>query len=510
MTRYDPLKAKAKTGLGVAISLLFGLGLASQLGFADAAFSGLQLQTTAQLSPAEVKPALDLSEAFVNVAKVVTPSVVKLEVTVTRPTDRSAMRLSELFRPQQTVAVSGSGFIVSDDGYVLTNNHVVEGAHEVRVELQDGRSFGATLVGSDPTTDVAVIQIEGDGSDFSALSLGSSDDVRVGEWVLAVGNPGFAASSGSLDYTVTAGIVSALGRPLRLINNDLRQDPRFADNNFSNFAIEDFIQTDAAINRGNSGGPMVNLRGQVIGINSAIYSETGSYQGYGFAIPIDLARRVMEDLVVYGRVRRAYLGISMYPVVEDDAVAYNLPEVAGALIQSVTPQTPAARAGLLIEDVVTAIDGEKVSNTSYLQHKLAFMAPGDMTELTVYRNGSPMNVRVRLGEVPFSEEQVETPPPTVRTSNEIGMEVRDITPRIAQLLQLETLDGVVVDYVEPGGVAYRRGLSKACVIFEVDRQKVRSRNEFVAAMEDVASGDAASLKTRCADGDRVVNILIPQ
>jgi serine protease Do len=245
----------------------------------------------------------------VAIAETVTPAVVRIETSRTR---RAASRgqtppVPEEFRqffrmpdPGQSAPVrsGGSGFLVSEDGYILTNDHVVAGAEEIRVFLQDRREFSATLVGADPTTDVAVIKIES--GSLPSMSFGSSDAVRVGEWVLAVGNPGFG-SGNQLDYTVTAGIVSAKGRPLGLINNELR----IRGNENSQFAIEDFIQTDAVINPGNSGGPLVDLRGQVVGINSAIASETGYYQGYGFAIPIDLARRVMEDLIEYGVVRRS-------------------------------------------------------------------------------------------------------------------------------------------------------------------------------------------------------------
>ena len=316
--------------------------------------------------------------------------------------------------------VGGSGFIISEDGYVMTNNHVVENAERITVSLQDGRKFRAEVVGTDPTTDIAVIKVGGEG--LPTASLGSSAEVKVGEWVLAIGNPGFAqigAPMPDLDYTVTAGIVSALGRSLRLINRSLRADPEFTGN--TGVAIEDFIQTDAVINSGNSGGPLVNLRGQVIGINTAIVSRTGSYQGYGFAIPIDLAHRVMEDLIAHGRVRRAYLGISIDAVGEADAESLGLPDVSGALVQTLTRGAPAERAGLRKYDVITAVDGEKVISGNDLQHKIALKAPGDPVTITVYRDGQPREITARLGEADLTEDVAAAPPPTREVANQIGI-----------------------------------------------------------------------------------------
>ena len=347
---YDPLRAKTKVALSVAACFLFGMALASQLGFSGPAGRMLVVHTGPSLVDASVQPALDLIESFVNIADAVTPAVVMIEAK-RQVTPRSPF--GDLFggAPQVEVPVGGSGFIVSADGYVMTNNHVVESAERITVSLKDGRRFTAEVVGTDPTTDIAVIKI--DGEEFPTASLGSSAEVRVGEWVLAVGNPGFAQGGPSpdLDYTVTAGIVSALGRSLSLINRSLRQDPDATAR--PEFAIEDFIQTDAVINSGNSGGPLVNLRGQVIGVNSAIVSRTGAYQGYGFAIPIDLAHRVMEDLVAHGRVRRAFLGVTIESVDEADAEYLGLPEVAGAFVQSLGPGAPAERAGIKEYDVIT-------------------------------------------------------------------------------------------------------------------------------------------------------------
>ena len=529
---YDPLRAKAKVALSVAVSFLAGLGLASQFGFTESAASTssgeggsarptLTVQTGPRVSREAVQPALDLSEAFVNIADAVTPAVVMIEAT--RQRVRRPGRMERFFGPPRDnqrdqvpdfVPVGGSGFIISEDGYVMTNNHVVENAARITVSLHDGRKFRAEVVGTDPTTDIAVIRIDGEG--LPTASLGSSAEVEVGEWVLAIGNPGFARSgapSPDLDYTVTAGIVSALGRSLRLINQSLRQDPEFTGN--TGFAIEDFIQTDAVINSGNSGGPLVNLRGQVIGINAAIVTRTGGYQGYGFAIPIDLAHRVMEDLIAHGRVRRAYLGVSIDPVGEADAESLGLPDVSGALIQTLTRDAPAQRAGLQKYDVITAVDGEKVTSGNDLQHKIALKAPGEPVTITVYRDGLPRDITAQLGEAELTEDVATAPPPTREVANQIGIvEVRDIDSRLAQDWQLGSAEGVAVWDAQPGSPAVQRGLTPGCVIHEVDGRPIQDRGDWEDAFDDVEDGDVVSVIAACQapDGrtERMYNIRVPR
>ena len=529
---YDPLRAKAKVALSVAVSFLAGLGLASQFGFTESAANmpageagstrpTLAVQTGPRVSAEAVQPALDLSEAFVNIADAVTPAVVMIEAT--RRLVRRPSRMDQFFNPRRDgerdnvpdiVPVGGSGFIISEDGYVMTNNHVVENAARITVSLQDGRKFRAEVVGTDPTTDIAVIKIDGEG--LPTASLGSSAEVKVGEWVLAIGNPGFAqigAPLPDLDYTVTAGIVSALGRSLRLISQSLQQVPEFTGN--PGFAIEDFIQTDAVINSGNSGGPLVNLRGQVIGINAAIVSRTGVYQGYGFAIPIDLAHRVMEDLIAHGRVRRAYLGLSFDAVGEADAESLGLPDVSGALVQTLTKDAPAERAGLRKYDVITAVDGEKVTSGNDLQHKIALKAPGDPVTITVYRDGQPRDIVARLGEASFTEDVATAPPPTREVANQIGIvEVRDIDSDLARELQLDTTEGVMVLDAQPGSPAAQRGLRRFCVIREVDRRAIEDRDDWVDAFDHVDSGDVVTVIAACPDGremtERMYNIRVPR
>jgi serine protease Do len=331
---YDPLRAKAKVVAYSAVAFLFGLGIASGLGWTSTSHAMPSVNEAPQVSPDAVRPALDLSEAFTNLAGAVTPAVVRIE-SRRQATESSGQQVPDAFQrffdipnggtPAPPRVSSGSGFIVSPDGYILTNNHVVEGANELTVYFSDRRYLRAEVIGADPFTDVAVIKVESREA-LPTMSFGNSDQVKVGEWVLAIGNPGFGSST-SLDFTVTAGIISARGRGLQLLQRDLFNDPRYGDL-ASRWAIEDFIQTDAVINPGNSGGPMVNLQGQVVGINSAIASTTGVYQGYGFAIPINLARRVMEDLVEYGHVKRPRIGVSIQDVSAEDAEIYGLPSVS--------------------------------------------------------------------------------------------------------------------------------------------------------------------------------------
>ena len=501
---YDPLKAKTKVALSVAVSFLFGLGIASQFGFIDRPFTLPPVQTAPVVSDAEVQPALDLSQAFVNVAEAVTPAVVQIETTRQRMRQSNDQRGWErFFRAPPSdlpdvISGSGSGFIISEDGYVLTNNHVIEDAQQINVTLLDGREFGAEVVGTDPTTDIAVIKI--DGTDLPLASLGSSAEVRVGEWVLAIGNPGFSRGGTNLDYTVTAGIVSALGRSLALINRSLQADPDFSGS--PQLAIEDFIQTDAVINSGNSGGPMVNLRGQVIGINAAIVSATGVYQGYGFAIPIDLAHRVMEDLIAYGRVKRAFLGVTMTRVTAEDAEALELPDVSGALVQSVSQDTPAERAGLRMGDVIREVDGAKVLTGNDLQHKIALKSPGDRVRIGIYRDGGPREVTVRLEELPYSGEVAAAPVRRPRAADKIGIvELVDVTPEIAQQLQLESTDGVVVAEVQPNGPAYSRGIGRSCVITEIERQEIQDEDDVSDVLDDVAPGEVVSVVAACPSND---------
>jgi serine protease Do len=511
---YDPLRAKARVAIFTAVAFLGGLGIASGLGWTHSPFSMPEIDDAPQLSQAAVKPALDLSEAFTNVADVVTPAVVRIETR--RPADASAQEvpdaLRRFFGPDQLPEsgpslAGGSGFIVSQDGYIITNDHVVSGGDQVLVYLTNGRYFPAKIVGSDPFTDVAVIKIDAPAA-LPHLSFGDSEGVKVGEWVLAIGNPGFGSGS-QLDYTVTAGIVSARGRSLQLLNRELGNNARTAPLN--GYAIEDFIQTDAAINPGNSGGPLVDIQGRVIGINSAIASSTGSYQGYGFAVPINLARRVMEDLIAFGVVRRPLLGVSMVSVAQEDAEKYGLPTVSGVLVNEVKSDTPAERAGLRVEDVIVAIDGRAVGYPSQLQERIAQHHPGDDVTVSLYRGKRKIDVRVKLGEAPLNE----APRPVATAASgtverKLGFEAQPLTRDNMGRCGFTQAGGVVISDVEPGGVFQQRSLLPCQKITRINEQPVTDLESLRKALGDVRSGEIAGVAVEAPNGQRqIINVRIP-
>jgi serine protease Do len=349
----------------------------------------------------------------------------------------------------------GSGVIVSPDGYILTNNHVVGGAEEIHVTLMDKREFTAKVIGKDPKTDLALIKINTK-DPLPSAQLGDSATTQVGDWVIAIGNPfGFS-------LTVTAGIVSAKGRILG-----------------GNY--DDFIQTDASINPGNSGGPLFNDRGQVIGINTAIYSSTGANNGIGFAIPIDMARNVMEQLKAHGRVIRGWLGVEIQQVTPDLAQSFGLSKPEGALVASVAKDGPAEKAGLQRGDIVVAFNGHPVREEHELPAMVAETSVGTKVPLDILRNGKKMTLEVKIGEL--KEQQVASAKSEEGGGN-WGMAVRDITPDIAQQLHLQRDKGVVIQRVAPDSPAAEAGLQQGDIVLEVNRKKVDDVKQFLADAED--------------------------
>ena len=519
---HDPLSSKAKVVFSAAVAFLFGLGVASGFGWTESSLAMPVVEEAPQVDPAAVRPARELSDAFVNLAGVVTPAVVRVEAR--RPLGQRSRggQIPEQFRrffepespspgpdtPNGSQWAGGSGFIFSSDGYILTNNHVVEGADAVRIAFADRRVVEARVVGTDPFTDVAVVKVDLD-EVLPTLSFGDSDELAVGEWILAVGNPGFSGGGGELDYTVTAGIVSARGRGLQLIQRELRGEFG-VDSELPGYAIEDFIQTDAVINPGNSGGPMVDIEGRVVGINSAIASTTGFYQGYGFAIPINLARRVMEDLVEYGSVRRPRLGVQIVDVEPEDAEVYGLPNVSGVLIQGVPGDGPAADAGLEPEDVIVALDGEPVSYVGQLQGKVAMYRPGDRVEVTVYRDGSPRDFTIRLGEAPLDEVAAAPEARTEAAEERLGIFVSDLDRELADDMGFEDAQGAVITQVVRGSAANRRGLIPGDRILEVNDATIGSAADVRDALAGVEAGAVVRFLVERSDGSsRVVNVRIP-
>jgi serine protease Do len=488
-----------KFGALVALAFVFGLAFASTLGLpkkGGAAESILAGQAAAAQTPIPAaKPVADLGNAFVAVAEHVKPAVVyiKSQHVERVETQRLPPGFEELFpqnkrRPQDE---SGSGFIVSPDGYILTNNHVVAGAQRVTVMLYDKREFPARVIGTDPNTDVAVIKI--DARDLPTIAFANSDSTRVGEWALAVGNPlGF-------DFTVTAGIISAKGRLL----NGLPQPT---------YGIQDFIQTDAAINPGNSGGPLVNIQGRVVGINSAIASETGFYAGYGFAIPINLARTVMEQLVKTGHVERAVLGVSIRPILPEDAAAVNLKEISGVVVNDYSlDDSPAKKAGILPGDVIVALDGQPIDNTPQLQQKVGFKKPGETIEVTVLRQGGEKKIlTVRLARAPSEGETAVAAAKAGKTKSDEGSKEDVLGISVQPLSEFGDGDdprtravahaggGLVVTDVAPDGPAYQRLFTAEDggpdIVISVNGHPTHTRTQFREAMSKVKRGDIVTLQ----------------
>ncbi|MBD0319068.1 MAG: PDZ domain-containing protein, partial [Gemmatimonadetes bacterium] len=364
----------------------------------------------------------------------------------------------------------------------------------------------ARLVGRDPNTDVAVIKVEGTG--FPSVRLGSSDGTRIGEWVLAIGNPL------DLGTTVTSGIVSAQGRTLNnLIGNTAGENGRWA--------IEDFIQTDAPINPGNSGGPLVNLRGEVVGVNSAIASPTGFYAGYGFAVPIDLARKVADDLVRFGKVRRPALGITLKDVSPEDAEVYRLPRIAGVVVNDLTQGQSAAReAGIRQGDVIVAVDGAQVERTGQLQRLVATHRPGETITLDVIRGGERRQVKVKLAEAPVEPEQrAQREPaaaPAEPVSNDVarqrlGLKVVPLTAALASQYGLRNGQGVVVQESDRFGPAGRQGIGPGARIVSVDGVAVTDVATFQRLVERKRGGQIVSLVVEGPSGQQgIENVRLAQ
>ncbi|HEX2166403.1 MAG TPA: trypsin-like peptidase domain-containing protein [Longimicrobiales bacterium] len=458
-----------------------------------------------------VRNATSLSDAFITIADAVTSSVVRIEVERSPSQEGSGVPagLRELFEGPDGLApegavpqvLGGSGFLVTSDGYILTNNHVVADADRIMVTLRDKRVLEAEIVGTDPSTDIAVIRV--DAADLPVVALGNSDDARVGEWVLAIGNPGFANES-PLDFTVTSGIISAKGRPLNILGAELMS----ADPLAAQYAIEDFIQTDAVINPGNSGGPLVDLRGTVIGINTAIASSTGYSQGYGFAIPSNLARRVMRDLIEYGYVRRPLLGISIADVTPEDAEVYGLPAIAGVVVEDFAPESPAEQSGLKRHDVIVAVSGTAVDRVGQLQRLVALQEPGDTVPLDVIRYGASLKLRVPLMEAEGAGRLPQRQPPRITAG--LGLELEELTPQLARQLGYDETAGVLVAGVAPASPAARRNIGRDHRVVSIDRTPVASLAEARSLLRQARSGEVVSLLMEYPDGRTyIANVRMP-
>ena len=367
--------------------------------------------------------------------------------------------------PERTVRGLGSGVIVTGDGYILTNHHVIDGAQQIEVDLQGPRTVTAKLVGSDPPSDLAVLKINEGG--LSPLALGDSDDVQVGDIVLAIGNPL------GIGQTVTLGIISAKGRRTGL----------------SNGSFEDFLQTDAPINRGNSGGALVSSNGDLVGINSQILSPSGGSIGIGFAIPSNMARDVLDQLVKNGKVSRGHLGVVVQPVTEDIAASLKLSNARGVIVSQIQPRSPAERAGLKRGDVILALNGNVVSDPNNFRNEIAGTPPGQTVTLRIWRDGSEQELRSTLGE--FTPEERSTPPTNERSpesgeseTGRLGLAVQPLTPALASQLGLRAdRQGLIVMEVDPFGPAADAGIQRGDVIEQVNQQPVRSVADLRATVE---------------------------
>jgi serine protease Do len=450
---------------------------------------------TAPLDDSKIEALLSLDKAMETVAARVTPAIVN--VAVTAKVDQKKMMqqqgmpeglpddMQQFFERQfggngrgqmmppqpQFQHGIGSGVIISPDGYIITNNHVVEGATDVKVTLSDRRMFSAKVIGTDPLTDLAVIKIEG--SNFPNVPLGDSTQLHPGQTVLAFGNPlGFR-------FTVTRGIVSALNRP-----NPYNDDPRKPGQ---------YIQTDAAINQGNSGGPLVNARGEVIGINTFLISPSGSFSGMGFAIPTQIVQPVMDSLVRYGKVEHSYIGVSISDVTPENSKFFDLKDANGAVISEVQPDSPGAHAGLKVGDVIVGLDGKKVAGAGELQAEVSAKRPGTKVSLDVLRDGKSVNVPVTLEELGSKDKTEELSASAAENGKpRWGIGIADLTSDVRQQIQAPSnVKGAVIQRVQPGSPADDAGLQPGDVIQSVNRQQTPSAADVQKALANVPKGQDA-------------------
>lgn len=452
----------------------------------------------------------ETGKAFASVARAVSPSVVFIQVEGKVPgsamtgmpspfgdewpfgDDMFKRFFGERFQgtprhraPQgkRRTLAQGSGFIfatksglLSDKSYILTNNHVVENADRIRVKLLDGREFDAKVEGTDPQSDVAVLEIKAGG--LPALALGDSAELEVGEWVVAIGNPF------GLSHTLTVGVVSAKGRSSLGIND-----------------YEDFIQTDAAINPGNSGGPLVNLDGEVVGINTAIFSRSGGYMGVGFSIPINLVKTIADQLIDNGKVTRGYLGVVIQAMTPNLAESFGLEQNQGILISQVGEDSPAAKAGLRQGDVIAAFQGKPVKSVSSFRNRVSLSPPGSEQQLTIIRNGRRQEVTVTIGKLTKDELLAQGP---AQTSDELGLTVQTLTPQLAEQFDIRAGEGVVVTEVKAGSMAAMAGIEPGAVIVQVNRMPLKNAADFKRAVQKSRADKRALLLIRRGDMQQYV------
>jgi serine protease Do len=479
------------------IASFFSVAMAAML-LGAVVTTQIQRPQTAQAHPAEPAAVADAArlqgpitfDTFRDIARKETAGVVNISTSKVIKRSRDPFRdffgddtLDRFFGPQggpqsgprnQTQTSLGSGFVIEKDGYILTNRHVIDGADKIDVTLANGKKFEGKLVGKDARTDVAVVKIESK-EPLTVLEMGDSDQAEVGEWVMAIGNPF------GLDRSVTVGVVSFKGRSLQL----------------SLGTGIDMIQTDAAINPGNSGGPLLNTRGQVIGINTLIYTQGAPQSaGVGFAVPINIAKEILPQLREKGKVVRGWLGIQIQTVTEDMAKSLKMAEAKGAIVSDVTASSPAEKAGVKPGDVIVGVDGRKVENNNDLSRYIASRAPGATVKLDVNREGQPKTISVALGTFPDENEKAED---EEGRKGKLGMTLRDLSPDLAERLELpRTTKGVMVMDVEAGEAAEQAGLQKGDVIVSVNGSSVSDVDSFEAEIAKAKADGLARLRVRRA------------
>ncbi|RPI05145.1 MAG: PDZ domain-containing protein [Ignavibacteriae bacterium] len=497
----------------ISMGIIFGVVLVSSFKGVDFSFAGEDVKLGAQQTSVKPNSTLQaLNEAFHNVGKTVTPSVVFVTVEMSGGQDSesdSQQDPGQFFHrffgpdfkfdmPKRGPEVgSGSGVIITSNGYILTNNHVVANTKKngIKVQLADTREFKAKLVGTDKYTDLAVIKI--DAENLPVAALGNSDDVEVGHIVFAIGAPL------GLKSTMTQGIVSALGRDIGIIGDEYR--------------IENFIQTDAAVNPGNSGGPLVNINGEVIGINSAIATTNARYQGYSFAIPLNLAKRVATDIIKYGKFRRGFLGVQIKDVDAVYAKAAGLDKKRGVWVESVTKDAAGEKAGVEDGDIILSVDGKEVNTVQTLQTAIASKHPGESVSLQIWRHKKEITKNVTLGSRDEKEETV-----AVHDNNEnnesdaaveseravevkvIGVTVKPIDSKIKKRYDVDK--GVLVAEIEDMSPAQERGLRKGDIVTDMGDQKVSTPDQFEKSIKKLKPGDAIMLRVK---GENKVMRFVP-
>jgi serine protease Do len=435
---------------------------------------------------------------FTQAAALVTQSIVHIKVKLNRPANNEDAYGSYYGSPQRTVPVmaSGSGVIWSKDGYIVTNNHVVEGATDIEVILTDKRIFPAKLIGRDPNIDLALIRINT--NDLTPIQIGNSDEVQIGQWVLAAGYPF------SLNTTVTAGIVSAKERSIGIIGqHEEDQDSQHGTATAMSSAVEAYIQTDAAINPGNSGGALVNTSGQLIGINVAIASQTGSYEGYGFAIPVNLTSKIVEDLRKYGEVKRGLLGVSFpSPSTEDQFLiqqGIKPGSVNGAYLTGIQSGSATAAAGLKPGDIIQGIDGAKISSSVELSERIARHHPGDAVKLDYRRGTAVSSVNVTLKAQEAAPKTDEIAPQTLAAK--LGASFAPLSEAFKQRFQMNT--GLAVTAISPGGLFEQIGIQRGSIIVSVNGDRINTADDLGAAFK-AANNGIVRFVCITPDGSRIV------